>query len=234
MMKQWAWVLGVIVAASVVSMAPTEAQARGCAEGGCRVVVQGFGDRASHKRSMSLHVGFGGMNVSDDGLDPRGAAELGGMNLSWRWDLTHWGGLEVAVGGYTRASEDGLVTESRGMTSVSWLWYFARHKRHRFYGVTGLAGLETDLQIGNSTYSYGEGGMVLGVGTEWIARNRWVVSFDVRALMLSGSDDEQGLVAEEPDAPNDGIDRTPFPAEWYTPAQEHVAVAFNLGLGYRW
>ena len=223
-MKTQAWVLSAVMVAGVLMLAaPADAQQR-------KIVVDGF---SAPERTMSLQLSAGGLNLSDDFIDSQGTAQLGGMSLAFRWDPVQWGGLELSVGGYSRLDETGLVNESRGLVTLSWLWYFARHHRHRFYGITGLAGMDTQLQIGNSSYSYGEGGYVLGLGTEWLARKRWLISFDVRALMLNTNDQEKGLVAEEAEPPP-GLDRSPFPEQWYTPPEERVGVMFNLGVGYRW
>ncbi len=226
-MKTRAWVLSAVIAVGVMASAAGSAEA-----GEGKIVVKGF---EADERTLALQLNASNMSVSDDGLDAEGSAHLGGFNLAVRWDTLRWGGIELAVGGYSRLDETGLVDESRGMTSLSWLWYFARHHRHRFYGLIGVAGLSTELRIGNSSYNYSEGGGLIGLGSEWLFRDRWMVTVDARLLSLNSSrhEKEGRLQANEPEPPGD-LDRTPFPAEWYTPPEERVAVMFNMGIGYRW
>ncbi len=195
-----------------------------------RVVVRGF---ESHEPSMSLHLSGTGITLGDDAIDPEGAANLGGVGLSWRWDLVDWGGLELAIASVGRRSENGLVTDTRGVFTASWLWYFSRHHNHRFYGVTGLAGMGTELDIGANHYSYGEGGFVLGIGSEWMLGKAWVVSVDARALFLS-ADQEEAVEVSQATPPPDGRAREPYPIEWWTPPTERTGAQFNVGIGYRW
>lgn len=195
-----------------------------------RVVVQGF---RAQEPSMSLHLSGTGITLGGDGVDPEGTANLGGIGLSWRWDLVDWGGLELGIASIARRSENGLVHDDRGMFTASWLWYFARHHNHRFYGVTGLVGLGTQIEIGANRYSYGEGGFVLGVGSEWMFGDAWVVSVDARLLSLS-ADHEKPVEAEEVTAPPDDRDRRAYPVEWWTPPSERTGAQFNAGIGYRW
>jgi hypothetical protein len=214
---------GLLFAALIMLAAPASAENR-------KIVVEGF---SAPQRTMTLQLNFGGMSLSDDQVDPRGTAELGGGNLSFRWDIVRWGGLEIAGGGYDRLDETELVREKRNYGSLAWMWYLVRHRNHRLYGITGLASLNTTMQIGNSTYSYGEGGLMLGVGSDWGPSRGWIVSMDVRALMLNNQDQKGALKVDEPDVP-EGLDRDPFPAEWYTPPEERVALMANFGIGYRW
>jgi hypothetical protein len=195
-----------------------------------RVVVRGF---ESHEPSMSLHLTGTGLTLGEDAIDPEGAANLGGVGLSWRWDLVDWGGLEIGFSTVGRRSEGGLVNDTRGIFSASWLWYFARHHNHRFYGVTGLVGMGTELDIGANRYSYGEGGFVLGVGSEWMLGKDWMVSVDARALFLS-ADQENPVEADVAPAPGDGRARQPYPVEWWNPPAERTGAQFNVGIGYRW
>ena len=220
-----AWVPATVGFVVAMSMLASPA----LADRGRRVVVRGF---EANRPAMSVHLGGTGLTLSEDNLDPEGKARLGGLNFSWRWDLVDWGGLEIDVAGLGRSSEGGLVNEAKTFVSASWLWYFARHHTHRFYGVTGIAGMGTELEIGNSSYSYGEGGFILGLGTEWLMGKHWVISFDVRALFLE-SDTEQPLEANEA-LPPAGMDREPYPVAWYSPPPERAGAMFNLGLGYRW
>ena len=215
-------VAATLLAASFLITLPAEAQGR-------KIVVQGF---SSPQRTLSLSVGASGMTLSEDGLDLEGSAQLGGMNLALRWDPVRWGGLELGLGGYSRLSDGGLAEENRSLVTLSWLWYFARHHRHRFYGITGVAGMSTDLAIGNTNVRYGEGGVVLGLGTEWLAKKRWLISFDVRALMLN-RDNQEDLTIEALETP-EGLNRDPFPEAWTTPPEERIGLMFNLGVGYRW
>lgn len=198
-----------------------------------RIIVEGF--EADHS-TMSLQLGFGGLNLSDDALSDEGVARLGGMNLTWRWDPVDWGGLEVGVGSYLRQSEGGLVTEHRGTFSLAWLWYFARHYHHRFYGVTGITSMSTTVDIGdNEALYYGEGGLTLGLGSEWLISKNWIVNIDARVLMLA-SDSEEGetFEAEPSDAAPDGSARSPYPASWTTAPAERTGLLMNVGVGYRW
>jgi hypothetical protein len=224
MMKKSKMVYGGLVFAGLMMLtAPASAENR-------KIVVPGF---SSPQRTMTLQLNVGGLTLSDDQIDPRGSAELGGANLAFRWDLLRWGGLEIAGGGYDRLDETELVHEKRSYASLAWLWYFSRHNRHRLYGITGLANINTEMKIGNSTYSYGEGGLMLGLGSEWVTSKRWVISMDMRALMLGNQSEKGALKTNEPDVP-EGLDRTPFPSEWYTPPEERVALMANFGIGYRW
>lgn len=230
-MKKVAWMVMALVASSAVLLNAQSAHA----DEGPRIVVEGFEANHHRQRHMSLHFSGALMQVSEDGLDPSGSAHLGGMNLSWRWDLVEWGGVEVMFGGFWRADDRFLVNEGRTVVSTSWLWYFARKHHRRFYAITGLAGVETDLSIGNSRYTHSASGLVLGVGLEWLLTKNLTFSVDTRAIMLnSGERDGERLTIEEPEGPNDGVERTPFPAQWYTPAQEYTAVMTNIGVGYRW
>jgi len=224
-MNSKVWVLVTLLAVGVVTLAaaPAEAQNR-------KIVVEGF---SAPSTNMSLQLRLSGLSLSDDKIDPEGAASLGGMNLAFTWDPVRWGGLEVAAGGYERMDDTGLIHESRGVVTLSWLWYFSRHKRHRFYGVTGLASSNNVLEIGNSTFTSNEGGYVLGLGSEWLSRSRWMVNFDVRALFLERNGEDGRTTAEIP-TPPDGIERAPFPEEWTTPSDERFGLMFNFGIGYRW
>lgn len=224
-MRSRAWLLGLSLVGLITILSSTAS-----AEGR-RIVVEGF--EKHHDSSISLQLNASSLSLSDDGLDINGAAQLGGLNLGFRWDPVEWGGLEVTMGGYGRSSDDGLVTESRSLATLSWLWYFARHHRHRFYGVTGVAGLDTHLSIGNSSLEYSEGGLVLGLGSEWLVRKNWLISFDVRTLTLGRDKEREAIFAQNAPAP-DGLERSPFPESWTAIPDERVGVLFNLGLGYRW
>ncbi len=195
-----------------------------------RIVVKGFEAR---QNNMSLQLHGGALSISDDLVDPEGNANLGGLGLSWRWDLVDWGGLEVSLHALGRNSESGLITETRGLFTVSWLWYFAHKHNHHFYGITGLGGLSTDLEAGPTSYEYSESALVLGVGSEWLTSNNWVFSVDVRALMLE--DDGSGTITDTDIGPApDSRTRTPFPDEWGAPPESRVGMMLNVGLGYRW
>lgn len=194
-----------------------------------RIVVEGF---EAQRSTMSLQLHASTMSISDDPIDPEGSAQLGGLGLSWRWDLVDWGGLELSLAGLGRQSESGLVNEGRGLFTASWLWYFARHSKHRFYGITGIGTLSTDVEIGANSYSYEEGVLVLGVGSEWMLGRHWMLSVDARALFLSSEGQEEFAVNSPP--PPDDLDRQPYPEAWSTHPEERGGIAFNVGLGYRW
>lgn len=216
--------VAVLVAATALALC-TPAMA-----GDSRVVVRGF---ESHRPSMSLHLSGTGLTLGDDAIDPEGAANLGGIGLSWRWDLVDWGGLEISLATVGRRSDNDLVQETRGVFTAAWLWYFARHHSHRFYGITGITGMGTELDIGETHYSYGEGGFTLGIGSEWMMGRNWVVSVDARAHFLEADHEEAVTVTEGAPAP-DNRARRPYPVEWWTPPAERTAAQFNVGIGYRW
>jgi hypothetical protein len=227
-MKRLAFTTTTLLATALFA-APAAAQ-----EEAPRIVVQGF---EADQSSMSLQLHASTLTLSDDAIDPQGSAQLGGLSFSWRWDLVPWGGLELGLSALSRQSESGLVQESRGLLSASFLWYFARHHKHRFYGITGLASLLTTVQIGANTHDYSEGGLVLGLGSEWLLGKRWLVSADARALFLSPENDHSGPRHDEDLAatpPNDGRARTPWPDAWTSAPEERAGLAFNLGVGYRW
>lgn len=217
--------IGALALTTLLTASAAEAQER-------RIIVEGF--RADDS-SMSLQLNLAGLAIGDDAMDSDDVADLGGANVSWRWDLVPWGGLEVAFGGYGRASEEGTVDESRTSFSLAWLWYFARHYHHRFYGVTGFSGLTTQGSVGEYLYNYSESGLMLGVGSEWLVSRHWLISFDVRALLLSNDSDELNLPPEGVPDPT-FVDATPahIPAEWVNAPESRTAVMFNFGFGYRW
>ncbi len=201
-----------------------------------KIVVEGF--RADNS-TMSLRLSGTALNLSDDNLDPEGNALLGGATLSFRWSPVVWLGVEASIGGTGRTSENGLVEESRGVASLAGLWYFSRHRKHRFYGVFGLASVNTNLLIGNEQYQFNESGPMFGIGTEWLAGKSWVLSADLRAVALSlegssfgGEEEGDDVAAAGP--PDDGIERNPFPARWSAQPEERIGMMFNFGVGYRW
>ncbi len=211
-----------LAAASLLAAAPdAQAQER-------KIVVEGF--RADDS-NMSLQLNLTGMTLGDDGMDEDGVADLGGLSLSWRWDLIDWGGLEVALGAYGRASDDEAVSESRTTLSVAWMWYFARHYHHRFYAVTGLASLDTQGTIDRNgyltDYTYSEFGPVLGLGSEWLISKNWLFSVDARALLLSSQEDTAVTT-------DDALDNNATPLAWITPPESRSALHFGVGFGYRW
>lgn len=188
-----------------------------------RIVVQGF---EADDNNMSLQLNIGGLTLADDAMDVSGVAQLGGAGLAWRWDLVHWGGLELAFQGYGRTSEGGRVNEDAVATSINWLWYFARNHHHRFYAVTGIGGVSTNGTIDDDfDYSYSEGGLNLGVGTEWLVSRRFLISADLRTLLLSRNDESVSAF--------DWADGTPY-GNWTVPPEERTGIQFNMGIGYRW
>lgn len=216
-----------LAAASLLAAAPdAQAQER-------KIVVEGF--RADDS-NMSIQLNLTGMILGDDSLDEDRVADLGGGSLSWRWDIIDWGGLEVALGAYGRASDDGAAAESSTTFSVAWMWYFARHHHHRFYAVTGLSSLDTQGTIdrnGNLTdYTYSEFGPVLGLGSEWLISKNWLFSVDARALLLSSQDDANYTSSVEPGDSPQATNAIPY--TWITPPESRSAVQFGVGFGYRW
>ena len=222
-MNKWVW--GTLGALAMMVAVASPAFAHDHGEGR-KIVVEGF--RADDS-SMSLQLNLSGMSLSDDAMDVDGIAHVGGINLNWRWDLVEWGGLELGFGGYSRMSEDERVDESRTTMSLAWLWYFARHYHHRFYGITGFSSVVTTGTVDETPYSYSEGGLVLGLGSEWLVNRHWLVSMDLRTLLLSS--DGEGNAEAVPSDPGFGAE---VPVAWVSPPQERSAVMFNLGVGYRW
>lgn len=189
-----------------------------------RIVVEGF---EAHQRTMAFQLGGSGLSLSDDTLDVDGTAYLGGVSMAFRWDPIPWLGLELGVGSYGRTSEEGLADEQRDLVTIAALWYFARHHDHRFYGVTGFSGLSTTLDIGDTELVYHEGGLVLGVGSEWMLTRSWAVNFDVRALFLDTSGEDEAQFT------GDTNGEAPYPARWYNIPSERAGAVFNVGIAYR-
>jgi opacity protein-like surface antigen len=189
-----------------------------------RIVVEGF---EGHRNTMALQFSGTGLTLADDTLDLDGSARLGGATLAFKWDLARWIGLEFSVGSLSRSSEGGLVSEDRGLVTFAALWYFARHHHHRFYGITGLSGLSTTVNIGETQLNYNESSLTLGVGSEWMISRSWALNFEVRTLLLDSADEE------EPDIVADANGEVPYPPHWYDIPEERVGALFNIGIAYR-
>jgi hypothetical protein len=195
-----------------------------------RVVVHGF---QSDDSALSHHLSASALSLGDDTIDPESTATLGGPTWSFRWDLARWGGLEFSASALNRKSEGGLVTENRSLAAVNWLWYFGRRHDARWYVITGIAGLHTNLEVGANTYRFDEKAFTLGAGFDWALNDNWILSADARTLFLS-ADHSKPFDADESFSPNDGRERQPYPIEWTAPPAKRDGAQFSAGIGYRW
>jgi hypothetical protein len=223
-----------LLLASLLALVATLASNAALAQEPGRIVVKGF---EADDDTMSLQTHISTLSVSDDTLDVEGSASLGGFGLSWRWELLNLGSLELFGSFLFRLDETALVSELRSQASVSWLWHLWETSGHRLYGITGFGALHTTVSLGeNATYDYAESGLVLGIGSEWLIDDDLIVTFDVRSLLLES--DGPSNKTPHPDgggapAPDDGIERRPYPESWYTAPESRSGLMFNIGFGYR-